>query len=164
MRYELVIFDNDGVLVDSEPISNTVLAGYLTEFRRKLKAGELGSLPVILGLVVICVIFQSLNSAFLSAQNISDITVTMVGTGMISVGIVFVLLLGEIDLSVGSVSGASSAIAAVLAVNQGWPEWAAVLLAVAAFTVFSTALVPGLQEPMAPMVTAPPASPDMDGM
>ncbi|MFE5888342.1 sugar ABC transporter permease [Streptomyces sp. NPDC002285] len=115
------------------------LAGYLTEFRRKLKAGELGSLPVILGLVAICVIFQSLNSAFLSAQNISDITVTMVGTGMISVGIVFVLLLGEIDLSVGSVSGASSALAAVLAVNQGWPEWAAVLFAVAAGAVIGAA-------------------------
>lgn len=108
------------------------LTGYLGEFKRKLKAGELGSMPVVIGLIAICVIFQSLNSNFLSAQNLSDITVTMVGTGMISVGIVFVLLLGEIDLSVGSVSGASSAIAAVLAVNQGWPEWAAVLIAVAA--------------------------------
>ncbi|MEW2297176.1 sugar ABC transporter permease [Streptomyces sp. NPDC006743] len=108
------------------------LAGYLGEFKRKMKAGELGSLPVILGLIIICVVFQSLNSQFLSAQNLSDITVTMVGTGMISVGIVFVLLLGEIDLSVGSVSGAGSALAAVLAVNQGWPEWAAVLIAVAA--------------------------------
>ncbi|WP_210584220.1 sugar ABC transporter permease [Streptomyces sp. GESEQ-35] len=108
------------------------LTGYLGEFKRKMKAGELGSLPVIVGLVVICIIFQTLNSAFLSAQNINDITVTMVGTGMISVGIVFVLLLGEIDLSVGSVSGAASAIAAVLAVNQGWPEWMAVLFAVAA--------------------------------
>ncbi|MEU5362219.1 sugar ABC transporter permease [Streptomyces sp. NPDC005925] len=108
------------------------LAGYWGEFKRKMKAGELGSLPVVVGLVLICVIFQSLNSAFLSAQNISDITVTMVGTGMISVGIVFVLLLGEIDLSVGSVSGAASAIAAVLAVNQGMPEWLAVLLAIVA--------------------------------
>ncbi|MEV0975671.1 sugar ABC transporter permease [Streptomyces sp. NPDC049915] len=108
------------------------LAGYLGEFKRKLKAGELGSMPVILGLIIICVVFQSLNSEFLSAQNLSDITVTMVGTGMISVGIVFVLLLGEIDLAVGSVSGAASAIAAVLAVNQGWPEWAAVVLAVVA--------------------------------
>ncbi|POX48970.1 ABC transporter permease [Streptomyces sp. Ru71] len=108
------------------------LAGYVGEFKRKLKAGELGSIPVVLGLIIICVVFQSLNSQFLSAQNISDITVTMVGTGMISVGIVFVLLLGEIDLAVGSVSGAASAIAAVLAVNQGWPEWAAVLFAVAA--------------------------------
>ncbi|AKN72157.1 MULTISPECIES: sugar ABC transporter permease [Streptomyces] len=108
------------------------LLGYWSEFKRKMKAGELGSLPVIVGLAVICVIFQMLNSNFLSAQNINDITVTMVGTGMISVGIVFVLLLGEIDLSVGSVSGAASALMAVLAVNQGWPEWAAILLAVGA--------------------------------
>ncbi|MEU3524127.1 sugar ABC transporter permease [Streptomyces sp. NPDC038707] len=108
------------------------LLGYWNEFKRKMKAGELGSLPVIVGLAVICVIFQALNSNFLSAQNINDVTITMVGTGMISVGIVFVLLLGEIDLSVGSVSGAASALMAVLAVNQGWPEWAAVLLAVVA--------------------------------
>ncbi|MFF9767601.1 sugar ABC transporter permease [Streptomyces sp. NPDC053086] len=108
------------------------LLGYWYEFKRKMKAGELGSLPVIVGLAIICVIFQLLNSNFLSAQNINDVTITMVGTGMISVGIVFVLLLGEIDLSVGSVSGAASALMAVLAVNQGWPEWAAVLLAVGA--------------------------------
>ncbi|ANP50177.1 D-xylose transport system permease protein [Streptomyces griseochromogenes] len=108
------------------------LLGYWTEFKRKMKAGELGSLPVVLGLAIICIIFQVLNSNFLSAQNINDITITMVGTGMISVGIVFVLLLGEIDLSVGSVSGAASALAGVLAVNQGWPEWAAVLVAIVA--------------------------------
>jgi D-xylose transport system permease protein len=108
------------------------LAGYFGEFKRKLKAGELGSLPVVVGLIIICVVFQSLNSKFLSAGNLSDITVTMVGTGMISVGIVFVLLLGEIDLSVGSVSGAASALAAVLVVNQGWPEWLAVVVAIAA--------------------------------
>ncbi|MFJ4521326.1 sugar ABC transporter permease [Streptomyces sp. NPDC088810] len=108
------------------------LLGYWSEFKRKMKAGELGSLPVVLGLAIICIIFQVLNSEFLSAQNISNITVTMVGTGMISVGIVFVLLLGEIDLSVGSVSGAASALAAVLTVNQGWPEWLAVLVAIAA--------------------------------
>ncbi|OIJ91440.1 sugar ABC transporter permease [Streptomyces colonosanans] len=115
------------------------LAGYVGEFKRKMRAGELGSLPVIVGLIAICVIFQSLNSAFLSAQNLSNITITMVGTGMISVGIVFVLLLGEIDLSVGSVSGAASALAAVSAVNQGWPEWAAVLVAVAAGAVIGAA-------------------------
>ncbi|GAA2246696.1 ABC transporter permease [Streptomyces ruber] len=112
------------------------LAGYLDEFKRKMRAGELGSIPVVVGLIVICVVFQSLNSAFLSAENLSNITITMVGTGMISVGIVFVLLLGEIDLSVGSVSGAASALAAVLAVNQGWPEWLAVLAAIAGGAAF----------------------------
>ena len=55
----------------------------------------------------------------------------MVGTGMIAVGIVFVLLLGEIDLSVGSVSGVAGAIFAVLSVTHGMNEWLAVLVAIA---------------------------------
>ncbi|WP_407706102.1 sugar ABC transporter permease [Streptomyces yaizuensis] len=107
------------------------LAGYATVIRRKLAAGELGSLPVVLGLVAIAAVFQSLNSNFLSAQNLSNIAVAMVGTGMMAVGIIFVLLLGEIDLSVGAVSGVSGAIVAVLSVTHGVDEWLAVLAAVA---------------------------------
>ncbi|MDO0925198.1 sugar ABC transporter permease [Streptomyces sp. TG1A-8] len=105
-------------------------AGYVTEFKRKMKAGDLGSLPVVVGLVVIWVIFQSLNSNFLTAGNLSDISVAMVGTGMIAVGIVFVLLLGEIDLSVGSVSGVAGATFAVLNVTHGMNEVLAFVLAI----------------------------------
>ncbi|MFD5426847.1 sugar ABC transporter permease [Streptomyces sp. NPDC127084] len=108
------------------------IAGYLSEFKRKLHAGDLGSIPVVIGLVIIAVVFQSLNSEFLSAKNISDIAVTMVGTGTMAVGIIFVLLLGEIDLSVGSVSGVSGAIVAVMAVTHGMNEWLAVFVALAA--------------------------------
>ncbi|MFF2652171.1 sugar ABC transporter permease [Streptomyces sp. NPDC058045] len=106
------------------------LAGYLTEFKRKVRGGDLGSIPVVLGLVIIWLIFQSLNSNFLSAGNLTDISIAMVGTGMIAVGIVFVLLLGEIDLSVGSVSGVAGAVFAVLAVTHGMNEWLALLLAI----------------------------------
>ncbi|MGW8890096.1 sugar ABC transporter permease [Streptomyces sp. NPDC055749] len=106
------------------------LRGYLTEFMRKMSAGDLGSIPVIVGLVIICVVFQSLNSEFLSAKNLSDIAVSMVATGMMAVGIIFVLLLGEIDLSVGSVSGVSGALVAVLSVSQGMNEWLAVFIAI----------------------------------
>ncbi|WP_455358350.1 sugar ABC transporter permease [Streptomyces sp. SYSU K21746] len=106
-------------------------AGYLSEFKRKLHAGDLGSIPVVIGLIVIAAIFQSLNSNFLSAKNLSDISVAMVATGMMAVGIIFVLLLGEIDLSVGSVSGVSGAIVAVLSVTHGMNEWLAVLVAIA---------------------------------
>ncbi|MEU8509443.1 sugar ABC transporter permease [Streptomyces brevispora] len=105
--------------------------GYLTEFKRKMRGGDLGSIPVIIGLIVICVVFQSLNSEFLSAKNISDIAVAMVATGMMAIGIIFVLLLGEIDLSVGSVSGVSGAVVAVLSVTHGMNEWLAVLIAIA---------------------------------
>ncbi|MFB7775576.1 ABC transporter permease subunit [Streptomyces bauhiniae] len=107
-------------------------AGYLTEFKRKMRAGDLGALPVVVGLIAICAIFQSLNSAFLGAENLNNIFVAMVATGMMSVGIIFVLLLGEIDLSVGSVSGVSSAITAVMSVTHGVNEWVAVLAALAA--------------------------------
>ncbi|MEW2493553.1 sugar ABC transporter permease [Streptomyces nodosus] len=110
-------------------------AGYLTEFKRKMKAGDLGSLPVVVGLVVIWIIFQSLNSNFLTAGNLSDISVAMVGTGMIAVGIVFVLLLGEIDLSVGSVSGVAGATFAVLNITHGMNEVLALVLAVLTGTV-----------------------------
>ncbi|WP_329041428.1 sugar ABC transporter permease [Streptomyces sp. NBC_00178] len=111
------------------------LAGYLTEFKRKMRGGDLGSIPVIIGLIIICVVFQSLNSEFLSAKNVSDIAVTMVATGMMAVGIIFVLLLGEIDLSVGSVSGVAGAVVAVLSVTHGVNEWLAVLIAIASGAV-----------------------------
>ncbi|QKW29922.1 sugar ABC transporter permease [Streptomyces seoulensis] len=110
-------------------------AGYIGEFKRKMRAGDLGALPVVIGLIVICAIFQSLDSAFLGAENLNNIFVAMVATGMMSVGIIFVLLLGEIDLSVGSVSGVSSAIMAVMSVTHGVNEWLAVVTALAAGAV-----------------------------
>ncbi|MFJ8038944.1 sugar ABC transporter permease [Kitasatospora sp. NPDC096147] len=107
------------------------LRGYLGEFRRRLHSGELGSLPVVLALVVIWAVFGSLDSSFLSAQNLSNLSQQIVGTGMIAIGVVFVLLLGEIDLSVGSVSGLCAAIFAVMNVTHGVNAWVALLCAVA---------------------------------
>ncbi|GGP39826.1 sugar ABC transporter permease [Streptomyces abikoensis] len=104
-------------------------AGYWSEFRRKLRSGELGSLPVVVGLIIIALVFQLRDSAFLGAENLSNLFVTAAGTGLIAVGIVFVLILGEIDLSVGSVSGLSAAVFAVLNVHHGMPEWLALVLA-----------------------------------
>ncbi|MFD8686635.1 sugar ABC transporter permease [Streptomyces sp. NPDC059651] len=106
------------------------IRGYAGEFWRKTRSGELGSLPVIVAVIIIWTVFGSLNSTFLSAQNLSDLSQQIVGTGMIAVGIVFVLLLGEIDLSVGSVSGLCAAIFAVLNVLNGMNEWLALLIAV----------------------------------
>ncbi|MGI5340637.1 sugar ABC transporter permease [Streptomyces sp. CA-181903] len=110
-------------------------AGYWSEFVRKLRSGELGSLPVVVGLIVICLVFQLQDSAFLGAENLSNLFITAAGTGLIAVGIVFVLILGEIDLSVGSVSGLAAAVFAVLNVNHGMPEWLALILAILTGTV-----------------------------
>ncbi|EPH39761.1 putative Xylose transport system permease protein XylH [Streptomyces aurantiacus JA 4570] len=106
-------------------------AGYWTEFVRKVRGGELGSLPVVVGLIVIALVFQLQNDKFLSASSLANIAVFTSGVGIMSVGIVFVLLLGEIDLSVGSVAGTGAAIWAVLSVTHGWGDWLSVFVAIA---------------------------------
>jgi D-xylose transport system permease protein len=96
----------------------------------RVRAGELGALPVILGLVVIAVVFQALNSLFLSSDNLTNLLMECVPTGVIALGVVCVLLVAQIDLSVGSVSGLTAGLTAVLFVNKGLPAAAAVGLSI----------------------------------
>ncbi|MFG2026347.1 sugar ABC transporter permease [Streptomyces sp. NPDC048825] len=107
-------------------------------FRHRLSAGEVGSLPIVLLLAAVWITFQSLNENFLSPRNLSNLSVDIVGTGLIAVGLVFVLLLGELDLSVGSISALAAAVFAVLNVNNGVPEWLALIVGVLAGTVAGT--------------------------
>src|SRR5262245_55492037 len=72
---------------------------------RRVIQGDLSSVRVVLGLVLIAIIFQVQESRFLSAENLTNLMLQITTIGLISVGIVYVLLLGEIDLSVGAVSG-----------------------------------------------------------
>ncbi|MDT0479476.1 sugar ABC transporter permease [Streptomyces doebereineriae] len=88
-------------------------------------------LPVVGGIVVIWTIFQILNPTFLSSTNLVNLSFDMVPVGVLALGIVCVLLVGQIDLSVGSVSGVSAAITAVVMVKNDQPMWLAVLAAVA---------------------------------
>ncbi|WP_406438373.1 sugar ABC transporter permease [Streptomyces sp. NBC_01613] len=111
---------------------SSALKSWGAALQRKFRAGELGSFPVVLVLATVWIIFQSLNDNFLSPRNLSNLSVDIVGTGLIAVGIVFVLLIGELDLSVGSISGFAAAIFAVLNVNHGVPEWLALIIAVLA--------------------------------
>ncbi|MEU6341801.1 sugar ABC transporter permease [Streptomyces sp. NPDC046977] len=104
--------------------------GYLTEFKRKVRGGELGSLPVIIGLIIIWTIFQTQSSQFLTAGNLANIGFFLAATGMLAIGLVFVLLLGEIDLSVGSVSGLASALFAIFVTKHGMNPWLALLLTI----------------------------------
>jgi D-xylose transport system permease protein len=98
------------------PVTDTV-----TGLRRRVSEGDLGSLPVVIGLAVIWLIFWRLNANFLTPRNLTNLALQIVVYGMISSGVVMVLLLGEIDLSVGAVSGLCAAIAAVLNVKMGQP-------------------------------------------
>ncbi|MFI6285129.1 sugar ABC transporter permease [Streptomyces sp. NPDC051018] len=102
----------------------------LTAISDRLRGGDLGILPVIAGLVVIWTVMQILNPIFLSSANLTNLAMESVPVGIIALGIVCVLLVGQIDLSVGSVSGLSAAVLAVLFVDRGLPAWVAVLAAV----------------------------------
>jgi D-xylose transport system permease protein len=98
---------------------------------RRIIQGDLSSARVILGLVVIAIIFQVQESRFLSAENLTNLMLQITTIGLISVGIVYVLLLGEIDLSVGAVSGLAGAVMVVLNVKHGWNPYLAIAAAVA---------------------------------
>jgi D-xylose transport system permease protein len=102
---------------------------------RRFVAGDLAELRVVLALVVIWAVFYFQEERFLSSVNLTNLTLQMTAVGLVSVGVVLVLLLGEIDLSVGAVSGLCSAIMAVLAVKHGWSPYLAIAAGVAAGTV-----------------------------
>lgn len=97
---------------------------------------DLGSASVVVALVVIALVFQALNGAFLSADNLVNLTLQSATTGIITLGVVLVLLVGQIDLSVGAVSGLAAAVVAVGFVQQGWPLAVAVVVAVALGAAF----------------------------
>jgi len=96
-----------------------------------VRSGQLGSLPIIVGLIVIAIVFQTQNDAFLTAGNFVNLIVQSAAIAIIAMGVVFVLLLGEIDLSVGYVSGVAGVIAAILLIPDGneVPTWIAIALA-----------------------------------
>jgi D-xylose transport system permease protein len=99
---------------------------------QRVAQGELGSLRVVLGLVVIWTIFTFANDRFLTSTNLVNLSLQIAATGMISIGVVLVLLLGEIDLSVGIVSGLCAAVMAVLCEQHGWPAIPGIAAGVAA--------------------------------
>jgi D-xylose transport system permease protein len=105
------------------------LRGMLHEFTDRLRSGDLGMLPVIVGLVLISTVFSALNPVFLAPNNLVNLLFDCATVGVISLGIVCVLMLGEIDLSVGSMSGLASAMIGVMWINSGMSLPLAILAA-----------------------------------
>lgn len=97
------------------------IGGMVRAFVSRVRSGDLGMLPVAIGLIVISTVFSILNPIFLAPNNLVNLLFDCATVGIISLGIVCVLILGEIDLSVGSMSGLASAIIGVLWVNSGIP-------------------------------------------
>jgi D-xylose transport system permease protein len=124
---------------------------YVTAWARRVRSGESGVLPVLAGLVLIVIIFQSQSSVFLSAGNLTNLIEQGAPFVLLGMAEVFVLLLGEIDLSVGFVAGIGGVIMATLAappLNQGWPiAIAAGLAAAAAIGLLQGELITRLRLP-----------------
>jgi D-xylose transport system permease protein len=97
---------------------------------RRFIEGDLASLRVFVVLGLIWAVFQFENSHFLTAQNLTNLFLQITAVGLISVGVVYVLLLGEIDLSVGAISGLAAAVTAVMNVKHGWSPYTAVIAGV----------------------------------
>jgi D-xylose transport system permease protein len=108
----------------SEPAAET-LSGSLRQWWDGVRAGDLGILPILVGLVIIAIVFQSQNDKFLTAGNFVNLIVQMAAITIIGMGIVFVLLLGEIDLSIGYVSAVAGVATTLLLYPDGHHVFAA---------------------------------------
>ena len=119
-----------GAPVDERHESGT-LSGYLRLWWQGVRAGDLGTLPIIIGLVLIFLTFGILEENFLTERNFTNLLLQMSAYATIAIGVVFVLLIGEIDLSVGFVSAVGAVVMTLLLRpdDPGWPWWAAIAVA-----------------------------------
>jgi D-xylose transport system permease protein len=129
----------------SEETSPETLSGYAQLWWQGVKYGELGSLPIIVGLGVIVLIFGLLDDTFLTERNFTNLLLQMAAIATIAIGTVFVLLIGEIDLSVAFVSAVGGVVMTLLLrpEDPGWPWWLAIAVALLCTTAigFVQALV-----------------------
>jgi D-xylose transport system permease protein len=95
------------------------LGEFARDYFRRVRGGEVGALPALAGLIVLVVIFSQASSVFLSKGNLANLPAQAAGIGFIGMGLVFVLLLGEIDLSAGTASGVCAGTMALVVNHNG---------------------------------------------
>ena len=106
----------------------STFGSYVANYLTRLRSGDVGMLPILLGLIIVAIIFQVLNDNFLSPRNLVNLIVQMAGITVIAIGVVYVLLLGEIDLSIGYVSAVTAVFLALrLREPDSWPWMLAVV-------------------------------------
>jgi D-xylose transport system permease protein len=117
---------------DERLIRHEGIGGAINAFKTRVRGGDLGSLSSVIGLILIWLTFQFLNPFFLSSNNLVNLTLQCAATGTIAIGVVLVLLVAQIDLSVGSISGLSASILGIGLTQRHWPIWLAIVVALAA--------------------------------
>ena len=142
----------DAHAIDAAPPSNA-LGAIVRRRLELLRAGDVGTLPIIFGLIGIVAFFYWKNENYLSAGNFTNLMTQMAGVTTIAIGVVFVLLLGEIDLSIGYVSGIAGVVVAQLQIpDESWQVKGAVAIAIA---VAVTALIGGVQGSFVALIGIP---------
>ena len=126
------------VVVPGSP--NRSLGQHVNDYFRRVLGGDLGALPAVAGLTTLCVIFSALRPVFLSAGNFANLFTQGAQVTVIAMGLIFVLLLGEIDLSAGFASGVCAAVLAVLVTSRHLPWYMGVLAATATGVVIGLVL------------------------
>lgn len=109
-------------------------------YLRRVRGGDMGSLPAILGLVFLFTVFGVANERFTSALNLANLVTQAGSICVLAMGLVFVLLIGDIDLSAGVAGGVSACAMGLTIVNHGWPWWAAILAGIASGAVIGLAI------------------------
>jgi D-xylose transport system permease protein len=123
------------------PADDNGIGGAVAGYINRVRGGDVGALPAVLSLLVLVVVFTSLRpSTFTNAFNFSNLLHQAAAVIVIAMGLVFVLLLGEIDLSAGFTAGSSAAVMGVVLTNHGWPWYLSVLACLLTGTVIGLAL------------------------
>jgi D-xylose transport system permease protein len=115
----------------SNEVEAPTIKSAVADYWARVKAGDIGSLPAVLGLVVLCIVFGSLSDVFLTPGNFANLITQAAAVIVIAMGLVFVLLLGEIDLSAGYTAGVTGAVLVILITNEGHPWYVALLASIA---------------------------------
>ena len=119
------------------------MADYVGSYLKRMRSGDLGSLPIIIGIIMIALIFQTQNENYLTPRNFVNLIVQMAGITTMAIGVVYVLLIGEIDLSIGYVSAiAGVSMTLLLGGSEGWPWYFSIPAALCVVAIIG--LVQGL--------------------
>ncbi|MGW4769663.1 sugar ABC transporter permease [Nocardia sp. NPDC004278] len=116
------------VVTDQFEATSSPVTELVNSYVGRVRSGNMGALPSIIALAVLTVVFWIARPVFMTQGNFANLLTQGAAIAVIAMGLIFVLLLGEIDLSAGFTSGVCAAVLAVLLTDKGWPWYAAVLV------------------------------------
>ncbi|MEY4087675.1 MAG: hypothetical protein RIU70_785 [Actinomycetota bacterium] len=119
-------------------LEKETLKGAASNYLSRVKAGDIGSLPAVLGLISLVAVFGAMSEFFLTNRNFANLLTQAAPVMVIAMGLVFVLLLGEIDLSAGYASGVCGAVLVLLVTNHGWSWYTALGVSIAIGALLGT--------------------------